>query len=420
MKEYIRRHRDGWAAASSPPRGADALLSETHGVMIYQEDVMKVAHHIAGLSLSEADLLRRAMSGKSRSAQEMARLEEIFISSAVSRGVEEEAASELWRQIRSFAGYSFCKAHSASFALLSFQTAYLKTHYPEVFMAAVLSNRGGFYPTGAYIEEARRMGIEILPPDINRSGIAYRAGRGWIRVGLMEVRDLSRSTMERIVRERRRRGFYTSLAEFCYRTEAGEKETENLVLCGAFDSFELNRPELLWRLAETRRRGARGKKTSLEYFKFVRRHHALHSPRSLVPRVPDYTDEEKLKREAEVLGFTASSHPLSLCRGGGAETIEARDIRKHGDGEVELVGWLVCTKRVRTSRGDYMRFLTFEDTTDTFEAVIFPAAYMRCGHILDGPGPYLVRGTVSEERGAFTINVASLRPIVQAHAGEPL
>ena len=412
MKEYIRRHCGG--KASYPHPDMEQLLSGTHGVMIYQEDVMKVAHRIAGLSLSEADLLRRAMSGKARSTEEMDTLKRRFISSAISRGVAPPAARELWRQIRSFAGYAFCKAHSASFAQLSFQTAYLKAHHPELFMAAVLSNGGGFYTTGAYIEEARRMGIEILPPDINRSEIPCKAGKGWIRVGMMGIRNLSTASMKRIVRERRRRGFYTSLAEFRYRTEAGKRETESLILCGAFDAFELNRPELLWRLAEVFRRDTRTKKTTVEYFRFLRSHHRLHSPLSLVPRIPDYSEEEKLKLEAEVLGFTASSHPLALYGRRAEGLIEAREIARHRNMEVELVGWLVCTKLARTARGAYMRFLTFEDTSDTFEAVMFPPAYRRYGRLLNGPGPYVVRGRVNEERGAFTVNVKSLKSMDQA------
>lgn len=413
MKEYIRRHCEGGTAHCPHPDMAH-LLSGTHGVMIYQEDVMKVAHHIAGLSLSEADLLRRAMSGKTRSGEEMDALKRRFISSAVSRGVETPAARELWRQIRSFAGYAFCKAHSASFAQLSFQTAYLKAHYPELFMAAVLSNGGGFYTAGAYIEEARRMGIEILTPDINRSNIPHRAGKGWIRVGLMRVSNLSTASMEKIVRERRRRGFYTSLAEFRYRTGTGKRETENLILCGAFDSFEFNRRELLWRLAEVFRRDPRKKKTAAGDFRFLRSHHRLHGTRSLVPRVPDYSDGEKLKLEAEVLGFTVSSHPLSLYSRQPGGMIDARELSMHRNREVGLVGWLVCSKLVRTARGDYMRFLTFEDTSDTFEVVMFPHAYRRYGHFLDGPGPYVVRGRVDEERGAFTVNVKSLKPMDQA------
>ena len=247
MRQYIERHRGRERPEFLHP-GMEEILAETHGVMIYQEDVMRVAHLIAGMPLAEADLLRRAMSGKMRSREAMAAAEKIFMNFSAARGIAEPTAAEIWRQIASFAEYAFCKAHSASFALLSFQVAYLKAHWPAEFMAAVLSNGGGFYHTQAYIDEARRIGLKILLPDINRSEIAYSAGPGWIRVGLMQVGGLRRETMERIIASRRRDGYFTSLTEFCERVKPDRREAENLITCGALDSFGLTRPALLRKL----------------------------------------------------------------------------------------------------------------------------------------------------------------------------
>jgi len=158
MQEFIARHKDPSKRKYLVPE-MEEHLSETYGVMIYQEDVIKVAHHIAGLTLEEADLLRRAMSGKMRSHKAMEQITNKFFLSSKNKGLTDDQAKELWRQIESFAGYSFCKAHSASFALLSFQVAFLKAHYPAEFMASVLSNGGGFYSSAVYIQESKRMGL---------------------------------------------------------------------------------------------------------------------------------------------------------------------------------------------------------------------------------------------------------------------
>ena len=168
MHEFLARHTDPSLRKYLVPE-MEKYLCETYGVMIYQEDVIKVAHHIAGLSLEEADLLRRAMSGKMRSHHAMQRIVDNFFSSAKEKGLTDYQAKELWRQVESVAGYSFCKAHSASFALLSYQVAFLKAHYPAEFMASVLNNGGGFYSAAVYIQESKRFGLQIKLPSVKES-----------------------------------------------------------------------------------------------------------------------------------------------------------------------------------------------------------------------------------------------------------
>ena len=308
MREYIERHtrlrgaadaddadaphRDARAPRGGNGRGAPAtaphplmlrMLPETHGVMVYQEDVLRVAHELAGMSFAEADLLRRAMSGKMRSRDAMAPLHERFIGGAVERGVSPGDAAEIWRQVASFAGYSFCKGHSAAFAVLSYQTAYLKAHYPAEFFAAVLNNRGGFYGPAAYLEEARRWGVRVLPPCVNAGGggctghsltpgwsepdalarvlrraplpaaAPRRAGASaphwrrllhppdpdgpWLRIGLDRVAGLRPATLERILATRGRAGVFASPEEFVRRTGAAPDECRALVLAGALDAL---------------------------------------------------------------------------------------------------------------------------------------------------------------------------------------
>jgi len=231
------------------------LLRETHGVMIYQEDVLRVAHALAGMSLGQADTLRRSMSGKLRSPEAMAQVRAGFIAGCRAGGIEGDTAAEIWRQIESFAGYAFCKAHSASYALLSLQVAYLKTHHPAEFMAAVISNQGGFYSTAAYISESRRMGLRILLPSVNHSDRDY-VGRGReIRMGLMAFGGLAEATIEGLLAARREGGPFTNLSDLLSRSGCGHAELELLVRGGACDGFELTRPELLWRLACQHRAG---------------------------------------------------------------------------------------------------------------------------------------------------------------------
>ena len=227
----------------------EEVLRETHGVMIYQEDVLRVAHALAGMSLGQADTLRRSMSGKLRSPEAMAQVRDGFIAGCLAGGVGRDVAAETWRQIESFAGYAFCKAHSASYALLSLQVAYLKAHHPAEFMAAVISNQGGFYATAAYVSESRRMGLRILLPDVNHSDRDY-VGRGReIRMGLMAFAGLAEAAIEGLLAARREGGPFTNLSDLLSRSGLGRAELELLVRGGACDGFELTRPELLWRLA---------------------------------------------------------------------------------------------------------------------------------------------------------------------------
>jgi len=395
MRQFIDRHNGREPVRYLHPK-LKSILGETYGVMVYQEDVLKVAHELAGMTLAQADNLRRCM-GKKRNWEAMENYRAEFFAGARRKGIAPRIIAEIWRQIESFAGYAFCKAHSASFALVSFQAAYLKAHYPAEFMAAVMSNQGGFYHTGEYLEECRRMGLEILPPDVNRSRWRFTGGDGRVRVGLMQVKGLKAATAARIVRDREKNGPYTSLADFLERTGADRREAENLVRCGAFDFLRKSRPELLWELAAVHPPGGRG------IF-------AAAGCRPDLARLAGYTEREKIALEEEILGLTPSAHPLRVFAGELRELRErrrlvlARDLGRFAGRRVGIVGWLVTAKPTRTVvRGEPMKFLSLEDETGTFEVTLFPAAYRRFGHLIDGRGPYLVWGRVEEDSGSLSL-----------------
>ncbi len=409
LAQYVDRHRGRAPVEYLHPKLKE-LLGETYGVMVYQEDVIRVAHAIAGMSLGQADLLRRAMSGKLRSHEAMEALERQFVEASTARGVERSAAVEIWRQIRSFAGYAFCKAHSASYARISFQSAYLKVHYPAEFMAAVLANGGGFYGPSAYLEEARRMGLDILPPDVNRSGIEYSGEAGWVRVGLNVIAGLTRRTLERTLQSRAGEGFFTSLADYCRRVGPGYAEAQTLIRCGVFDSFELTRPELLWRLELLFERGKLKAAADSGCGALALGVESGECGRRVAPRLPEYPRVERLRLEREIFGFTVSEHPLAL---GGRfppplpGLVRAAELRDHAGRNVRLLGRPIAWKRIRTGSGAMM-FLSLDDPTAAFEVVIFPRCYKQCGALALGPGPFLVSGRASEEYGVVTVTAERL------------
>lgn len=413
MRQYIDRSNGKEKVTYLHPL-MEKILGRTFGVMIYQEDVIRVAHSIAGLTLGEADLLRRGMSGKGRSRETMRQMEEKFLARAGERGIAENISREIWRQIVSFAGYAFCKAHSASFAQISFQSAYMKSHFPAEFMAGVLSNQGGFYHTPAYIEEARRLGLKILLPDINRSIREYSGHDCQIRVGFMQIRELRSSTIDAILKERKRR-LFLSLEDFCRRVKCDAEERRNLIKAGAFDCFEIPRTELLWRLEviEAHRKQAKagqekGKNQKNGELPFFSEQSA---PDIIVPRMPALSQREKLKMERQALDLLASVHPLELFKDqlNGRKPVDAVSMKDYAGRTIDMLGWLVTTRRVRTKKDEYMRFVTLEDTTGLYELILFPKAYQRNGHLLTSRGPYLVRGTVDSDNGHHVLNGQQVR-----------
>jgi error-prone DNA polymerase len=322
------------------------------------------------------------------------------------RGVSRQVIDAVWEMIESFGGYSFCKPHSASYALVSFKSAYLKAHYPAEFMAAVISNGGGYYSTYAYISEARRLGLQVLGPDVNASDIHYRGKDRTLRVGLMQLQGIVQDVLETIVKERQRNGPFRCLDDFCQRTTPEPSAARILVQSGALDSIAggLNRPQMLWRFYGEGRDKAVGDSFSL-------------LPNGAVsvewPQVQDYDRSTKLSHERETLGCILSVHPLRLYSRKIAASVRrivtANQLHRYVGQMVTLATWSITGKEVITRNGDPMEFVSFEDETAIFETTIFPKAYQRFCQILDMHRAYLLTGRVHEQHGAVSVNVEHIR-----------
>jgi len=383
----------------------DGVLDETYGIMVYQEHVSLAAVALAGFSHVEADGLRKVMSKKDREK----RLPDYFrrfYEGARVRGATDEQIQAVWDMILSFDGYSFCKPHSASYIRVSFQAAYLKTHFPAEFMAAVISNQGGFYSTFAYVSEARRLGVRILPPDVNASEVVWKGKDGAIRVGLMSVKHLGAGTQERIVAERSK-GAYRSLADFLGRVRPDEEEARSLIHAGAFDALHTNesRAALLWELAAWKNAAA-GRNRTQDLF--------ATSPQTIAcPDLPDDAELERLRREYAALGFLCDRHPMTLFADALAKRriVKAKDLPRHAGRRVTIAGMLITGKVVSTHNGDPMEFVTFEDETGVIEATFFPDAYRRFCAQLDYGRPYLLSGKADEQFGATTLTVEGVQSL---------
>lgn len=400
-----RLHGEPWV----PPHPLlGPVLQETLGVMVFQEQLSQAAMHLAGFSPAEADTLRKTVSKKNRER----RLRDFHVrfgEGARARGVSEEVIREVWDMILGFDGYSFCKPHSASYTLVAYKSAYLRAHYPAEFMASVISNGGGYYSALGYLSEARRMGILVLPPDINHSRIPC-TGRGRVlRMGFMQLKSLSLETQNAILEERNRNGPFVSFANFLKRI-AGlhPQDVQILIKGGCFDRIapRVSRSERLWQcLAFFARKETKRPRTLFDQGDLAC------SP----PPPPSTLDSRKtlLRHEQEVFGFPLSVHPLALYEQAlrGRPCIRARDLPSHVGKEVILAGWPVTGKTVLSSQGDPMKFITFEDQTGIYETVLFPGTYGRYSHLLHGQRPFVLRGRVAERLGAIHVVVERIQAV---------
>ncbi|MDK9708977.1 MAG: DNA polymerase III subunit alpha [Desulforhopalus sp.] len=400
VREYVRRLHGGAWQPFCPEQGD--VLDETFGLMVYQEDVAKVAVALAGFSHVDGDGLRKAMAKKDK-AVKLANYKAMFFAGCADRGVAPEAVADMWRMIESFDGYSFCKPHSASYARVSFQAAYLKRHYPAEFMAAVISNQGGYYSTFAYVSEAKRLGLQILPPDVQRSLVAWTGKGRQMRVGLQNVHGLSAGFLERLLAAREK-GRFEDVGDFFQRTRPAENEAAALIHAGALDGLApgSNRTVLLWQWASFQR--ATQDKGCLSLF-------AVRLPPP--PPLPPPDALAKARREFAALGFLCEGHPLRFLKMPARGCTKVEDLPHQVGRRVSLAAWLLTGKMVSTKTGEVMEFLTFEDETGQVETTFFPETYRTYAHLLRSGRGYILAGLVEEDYGALTFTVEQVTAMRQ-------
>lgn len=383
MREYILRFRFPEERKKAHPILLD-IMPDTFGVMVYQEDVIKVAHYFAGLGLSEADNLRRGMSGKFRSREEFAQVRDKFFQNCRRKGYEEKMIEEIWFQVESFAGYAFSKGHSASYAVESYQSLFLKAHYPLEYMVATINNGGGFYNSEFYFHEARMCGAKISPPCINKSDILSKIYDNEIYVGLGKIEYLETKAMQDVIRNREQEGEFLDLDDFLDRVAISLEQACLLIRIDAFRFTGKSKRILLW---EAHFKLNKGPLPQNLLFTPPRKNFEL-------PQL-ESTKAEDAFDQMELLGFPLCS-PYLLIKDLPDEPLMARDLPLNLNNKVRILGYLVTTKPTSTSKGERMHFGTFLDREGQyFDTVHFPDVSARFP--FRGRGVYLVEGTVSEE-----------------------
>jgi len=386
MKEYIYRFHNPDKFKYIHPVMKEQL-EETYGVMVYQEDVLKVCHHFAGLDLADADVLRRAMSGKYRGKQEFQRIVDKFFENCRVRGYPGEITREVWRQIESFAGYSFSKAHSASYAVESFQSLYLKAYFPLEFQVAVINNFGGFYHSWVYFNEARRQGGNIHLPCVNSSEYKTHIRGKDIFIGFIHIARLEKATGKKIVEKREQNGEYAGLEDFIHRVDPGMEQLILLIRAGALRFTGKSKQALLWEahlLQKTNKPLPKG----LRLFDGSARRFEL-------PRL-EHDPLEDAYDEIELLDFPVSMTYFDMLQTSFRGEALARDFDKLIGKKIKVVGLLVTIKYVKTVKGELMHFATFLDPSgEMFDTVHFPPTLKT--YPFRGHGVYLILGKVVEE-----------------------
>ena len=439
---YLKRLRGQEPVAYAHP-ALEKILGDTLGVCIFQEQVMQIAQAVGNMPLSEADIVRRS-AAKYSGQRDRERLRGKFLKAAELMGLSGPEREETWMMVEKFAGFGFCKAHAATYADISYRMAYLKTHHPAEFLAAMCSAGAGFYHVSAYVEEAKRWGIEVRLPSVNHSRMQYTAeakrqqtgrvmpllnaerrqtrmsvpllladGKRALRVGLMQVKGLRVETMTAIVRAREEDGAFRSLEDFLQRVPVERDEIEALIKCGAFDEVSgemdsrvgveargMTRPEMLWRW-NFLQAGSKGAQPGLAVplggpdtlFADASAGDAIRAALAGMPAA-EYTQEQQLRYEREILEVCVSGHPLDfLPRNGEAWSDELDRLRGK---RVTLCGWVVTYRHVGTKNYRNMMFVTLEDQRGLYEVVLFPDAYDRYGGLVFETRAMRVTGRVEE------------------------
>lgn len=395
VEDFIRR-KHGETKVRYPHHALEPILKETYGVILYQEQVMRIASTLAGFSLGEADLLRRAM-GKKK-PEILGKLRTRFIEGAAANGVRADVAGEIFDLMEYFAGYGFNKSHSAAYAMVAYATAYLKANYPAEYMAALLTSaKDNSDKVGVYVEECRRLGIGVLPPDVNESGRDFTVVENGIRFGLSAVRNVGEGAVEAIIAGRKEGGLFRDFGDFCARMNPrviNRRVLESLVRAGAFASLGHSRKQLLNVLdegLELAQRWVREKEScQLSLFGDLDGYQI-----KMDPALGEFSQQDLLSMEKDLLGLYISGHPLAGYRDmlRALTNVQAAELPEaEPDTQLRAGGLITGVRRLRTRKGEQMAVVQLEDLTGTIEVVVFPRVYRECRNLLRPEAVILVSG----------------------------
>jgi DNA polymerase-3 subunit alpha len=407
-----------------PVASLEPILKETYGVMVYQEQVMQVAGELSGYTMADADSLRKAIGKKI--AELMAKHREKFVNGAVANGVDKAVATEIFDLIEKFGGYGFNKSHSAAYALIAYQTAYLKAHFPVEFMAALLTSEiDTIDGVVKFINECRGHDIEVLPPDINESSTVFTAIEGRIRFGLAAVKNVGGAAVDLIIEEREANGPFDSIFDFCRRvdlTKVNKRVLESLIRCGALDFTGVYRSRLMAVLEDALDYGQRiqREKNSAQMSLFGGddgEDLAINLP--AIPNIDEWDGHEKLQQEKETLGFYVTGHPLDRYKQTMEKftNVDALSLREVADkSAVRIGGTISGAKVIRTRKEELMGFATVEDLNGSVEVVVFPSIYATCADLLTADTAVLIQGIAQVEESGVKILADAIIPMDRAEA----
>ena len=394
------------------------ILEETYGVILYQEQVMQIANRLAGFSLGEADILRRAMGKKNHA--EMAAQREKFLAGCAVRKVPPKKAEKIFDLMAEFAGYGFNKSHSCAYALLAYQTAYLKTHYPVEFMAALLtSETGNTEKVVKYINEARGMGITVLPPDVNSSDLDFTPVGEAIRFGLRAIKNVGENTVKGILDARAELDRFSSIYQFCDHIDTrllNKRVLESLIKSGAMDSLGSRRSQMFAVIDRSMEKAQRRQreKTSGQHGLFGGASAAPEPVDEPLPDLEEWPEHETLAAEFATVGFYISGHPLSKFGSKlaelGAIDLAAVEGRRNGE-EITVAGIVVATRTMRSRKGERWGILTLQDMTGVLEILAFPESFARLETVFKSNAPLILKGRVNVEEAGTRLAVMDARKL---------
>lgn len=402
----------------------EPILKETYGVIVYQEQVMKIASVIAGFTLAAADIMRRAMGKKDKAL--MAEQKKAFVAGAAQKGIPKRTATEIFELIDKFASYGFNKSHSVAYSLLAYQTAYLKAHYPAEFMAATMTSEiNNTDKIVLFIDECRKLDLNVLPPDVNESDWNFVVSDDGVRFGLAAIKNVGTGAVREIVKVRNESGLFKNIFDFCTRVDlrtVNKKTIESLVQAGAFDTIEMNRAQLLATVDRAMSYGQSQKKYELAGQSSLfdaggsREEADVHYPS--LPDVEPWSESEKLSREKTLLGFYVSGHPLKKYE----QEVNAFSTAKFGEAElvqfdsnVRVCGIITAVRTKIDRKGNTMAFVTMEDFTGKGELIVFSDPYRNYKHLLHPDSLVIIEGKAQPTEDTLKILPSVIYPINEAH-----